>query len=81
MNNRTIYCPNCGKKIYFCLDEWGRTPFHLHCDKCDINIGATSIEKCKKLLEKYHKKGTQLEYYNEAVQFLYEEGKEIINAE
>ena len=38
MQNNLI-CPKCKKPLYFNLDEWGRTPWHLHCDICKINIG------------------------------------------
>ena len=40
-----LICPNCNSVLYWCLDEWGRTPWHLHCDKCNINIGATKRNK------------------------------------
>lgn len=72
-----ILCPNCGEEMHFCFDEWGRTPFHLHCNKCDINIGATSTNKCIELLTDYHKPHTWLEYYQGDVKVLYEEGRKI----
>lgn len=76
-----ILCPNCGEETYFCFDEWGYTPFHLHCKKCEINIGATSIQKCKELLVDHHKPQTYIEYYNGEIQLLFEEGRRVINNE
>ena len=46
----------------------GRTPFHIHCNNCKINIGTTNIEKGIDLLKKYHKKGTYIEFYNNKIQ-------------
>ena len=74
-------CPNCNSKYYFCFDEWGNTPYHLHCDTCKINIGATSEHKAEELLLEHHKRDTYLEFYNHAIHFLIEEGVEVINAE
>jgi predicted nucleic acid-binding Zn ribbon protein len=51
MQNNVILCPSCNSECYFRLDEWGHTPFHLHCDKCDINIGSVSFKKCINLLQ------------------------------
>ena len=34
-----LICPKCKNPLYFNLDEWGRTPWHLHCDIWKINIG------------------------------------------
>ena len=81
MQNDIPKCPNCENKIYFCIDEWGHTPFHLHCDKCNINIGSISINKCIDLLKQYHKPKTYLEYYHNNIKLLIEEGKKIIYAE
>ncbi len=81
MQNNAILCPNCKKEIFYCYDEWGCTPIHLHCRECGINIGATSFEKSNELLKKYHKKETYIEYYNNKIQFLSEEGRIVINAE
>ena len=64
MEFNDIQCPNCGELVYFCFDEWGHTPFHLHCNKCDINIGASSFEQTIELLKKYHKPHTLIEFYN-----------------
>ena len=72
-----ISCPNCGEEMYFGLDEWGCTPFHLHCNKCEINIGATSTNKCIELLADHHKPHTWLEYYQGDIQMLYEERQKI----
>ena len=76
-----IICPSCGDKCYFCLDEWGHTPIHLHCDKCNINIGSTSFKKCIDLLQKYNKQKTYLEFYYNEIKLLFEEGKKIFYAE
>lgn len=43
--DKDILCPNCKNKMYFCLDEWGYTPWHLHCNFCKINIGTNSQKK------------------------------------
>ena len=71
MQNDVPKCPNCGNDIYFCLDEWGHTPFHLHCDNCDINIGATSFNKCIELLKDYHKPKTYAEFYCGKIQHMF----------
>lgn len=78
-NKKEIYCPHCGEKIFFCLDEWGYTPIHLHCQKDNINIGATSFKKCIELLQKYNKPKTYIEFYNNKIQLLILEGKVIID--
>lgn len=69
-----IICPTCKNECYICLDEWGHTPFHLHCDICNINIGATSPNKCIELLMDHHKPYTRLEYYQGDIQMLFEGG-------
>ena len=61
MQNDSL-CPECKQPLYFCLDEWGRTPWHLHCDNCNINIGVNKPEKA-------------IEYYNNDIQILFEEEK------
>ena len=76
-----IKCPNCKSEIYNTFDAWGRTPFHLHCDECSINIGATSIDKCTELFKQYHKKGTYIEFYANQIQLWFEEGKLILDQE
>lgn len=81
MQNEIHMCPNCKREIYFCFDEWGHTPCHLHCDICDINIGSTSFNKCLDLLKDYHKPKTYIEYYCQEIKLLYEDGKLIINKE
>jgi hypothetical protein len=78
---KTVLCLTCNKQCHFCLDEWGHTPFHLHCDNCDINIGATSINKCIELLQQYHKPNTYLEYYQGDIQLLFINNDLIINKE
>lgn len=76
-----MICPNCNKEVIFYFDEWGHTPYHLHCNNCGINIGSQSIKKCEELLQKYHKSYTYIEYYMNNIQFLYINGEEIINNE
>lgn len=81
MQNDIIICPTCSSECYIGLDEYGRTPFHLHCEKCNINIGATSIKKCIELLQKYHKPKTWIEFYCNEIKVLNENGKFIIMRE
>ena len=76
-----IKCPNCNSETYSTFDEWGRTPFHLHCDKCSINIGATSTSKCIELFKEYHKKDTYIEFYANQIQLWFEEGNLILDQE
>ena len=80
-NKEIIVCPNCNNKCYICLDEWGRTPWHIHCDNCNINIGTTKIDKGIELLNKYHDKNTYLEYYGNKIKLLIIGKKAVINAE
>lgn len=75
MQNNIITCPTCNNECYFAIDEWGSTPFHLHCNKCNINIGSTSIKKCIDLLQQYHKPKTYLEFYHNEIKLLFEEGE------
>lgn len=81
MTDKDLICPNCGCPIKILLDSYGRTPFHLHCFDCEINIGATSIKKCIELFKKYHQTDTYIEYYNKDIQLMFEKGKYIINQE
>lgn len=74
-----MICPNCQNKMYFCLDEWGHTPWHLHCDNCEINIGATSQKKTINLIQKYHSPKTWIEYYAGKIQILCVNGNFIKN--
>ena len=71
MQNDIPKCPNCGNKVYFGLDEWGYTPIHLHCDNCNINIGATSFKECIELLKNYHKPKTHIEFYCGKIQHIF----------
>lgn len=81
MQNNLI-CPKCKKLLYFNLDEWGRTPWHLHCDTCRINIGTDKRQKAIELIQIYNKKNTYLEYYDNNIQELWEDKKpKIINKE
>lgn len=66
---KNIICPNCNNECYIGLDEYGRTPFHIHCDNCNINIGTNNIEKGISILENYHEKGTYIEFYNNKIQY------------
>ena len=70
-----LICPKCKKPLYFNLDGWGRTPWHLHCDFCHINIGADKQQKAIELIQKYNKKDTYLEYYDNDIHVLWEEKK------
>lgn len=76
-----IICPNCNSKCSIALDGCGYTPWHIHCDNCNINIGSTSVEKGIELLHIYHKPKTWIEFYNKEIQILYEDGKMIYNKE
>lgn len=71
-------CPNCNSALYWALDGFGRTPWHLHCDNCNINIGVNKPNKAIKLIQKYHKPNTYIEYYNHDIQILFEENKQVI---
>ena len=75
-----IKCPSCNSDCYFCYDEWGLTPWHLHCDTCRINIGTSTQKKAIELLQKYNKKDTYLEFYNDEIIFLVKEGVKKIYA-
>lgn len=81
MQNKVLYCPNCNKEMFICLDEWGRTPWHLHCDECKINIGIDKMPQLENVLQQYHKPHTYLEYYAGKPQLLIEGEKIIINYE
>ncbi len=60
-NKKTVVCPNCGNKCHIGLDGFGRTPWHIHCDSCNIHIGANSLQNGISLLEKYHEPNIYLE--------------------
>lgn len=62
-----IICPNCKNECFVTLDEWGRTPFHIHCKNCNINIGCTNIKKGVKILQQYHIKNTYIEFYDNKI--------------
>ena len=62
-----IKCPNCDKEVYFNLDSYGYTPWHLHCGNCNINIGTTNRDVAVELL-KYCKPNTYIEFYNNKIQ-------------
>ncbi len=79
MENNLI-CPNCKGPIYFALDGYGRTPWHLHCDNCKINIGVggNNRQKAIELIQIFNKKNTYIEYYNNDIQILWEEEGKIL---
>jgi len=77
--SKMLYCPTCQEKVHFHLDEWGRTPWHLHCENCNINIGMNYLKKAEELLSKYHSLNTWIEYYDNAIQILNINGEYIIN--
>jgi hypothetical protein len=72
MKQEKLLCPNCKKELYFNIDSYGRTPWHLHCENCDINIGSTSQSKAIDLIQTYHKPHTYIEYYNDKIQYIEE---------
>ena len=78
MEINTLICPNCNSMLYWNLDEWGRTPWHLHCDKCFINIGVTKKNKAIELIQKYHQPKTYIEYYDNEIQILFKNNKAVI---
>lgn len=67
---KEIRCPNCNSLMYFYLDEWGRTPWHLHCNNCRINIGTTNKDKAIELVKTHHEPNTYIEYYDNKIQLL-----------
>lgn len=77
--SKMLYCPTCQEKVHFHLDGWGRTPWHLHCENCNINIGINYLKKAEELLQKYHSPNTWIEYYENAIQILNINGEYIIN--
>ena len=81
MEFNQIECFNCEKQIYFCYDEFGCTPYHLHCAQCDINIGAPSPQKAVELFLLHHKPHTLIEFYSNKIILQIEEGRKIIDLE
>lgn len=77
--NKSIICPNCQNKMKFYLDEWGYTPWHFHCEICNINIGTSNQKKAVDLIQEYHSPETWIEYYTNEIQILCINGKYIIN--
>jgi len=67
---KNIICPNCNNECYIALDGYGRTPYHIHCDNCHINIGTNNIENGISILENYHEKETYIEFYDNKVQYI-----------
>lgn len=61
MTDQNIYCPICRNKMYINLDEWGHTPFHLHCTECDINIGMQQLSDTDKWIKYPLKKHMYIE--------------------
>ena len=70
MKQEKLLCPNCKKELYFNIDSYGRTPWHLHCDKCNINIGCTNQSKAIELIQIYHQPYIVIEYYDNEIQFI-----------
>lgn len=65
MTDQNIYCPICRNEMYIGLDEWGYTPFHLHCTKCDINIGMRKLSDIDKWIKYPLKKHIYIEDFPE----------------
>lgn len=65
-----LLCPNCNNELYFNIDSWGRTPWHLHCGNCRINIGCDNPSKAIELIQIYHRPYTNIEYYDNEIQFI-----------
>lgn len=73
------YCPCCKELMYLCLDEWGHTMWHWHCNDCNINIGTAHTYDIDKIIQTYpYRKNMYLEFYNNKIQALIIDGKEII---
>ena len=53
MNKIEKYCPCCKEPMYLCLDEWGRTMWHWHCNDCNINIGTEHTYDIDKIIQTY----------------------------
>lgn len=54
-------CPICDSNTFCTYDEWGHTPYHIHCSKCRINVGGPSPDKANQefialanFLKEYH---------------------------
>lgn len=61
-------CPICNSNIFCTYDEWGHTPYHIHCSKCGINVGGPSPDKANQefivlanSLKEYHYKKSMKE--------------------
>ena len=65
---KEIICPNCYNLCYILIDEWGRTPWHLHCNNCNINIGIDKLSRIEDIFQKHHKPNTYIEYYEDKIQ-------------
>lgn len=63
MKEKEIICPTCHNRMYILLDEWGHTPWHLHCDNCNINIGMTQIRNVEKYIKEKILPNTYIEEY------------------
>lgn len=73
-------CPVCQNFITYHADEYGKTPFHIRCDNCNIDIGTcTGYEKAVKLLKDFACENLYLEHYNGKIQFLILNKKNIID--
>ena len=74
-------CPLCRQKMFICYDEWGYTPWHIHCKKCNINIGFAYDKDIPYLLTQCKKPNTYIEYYRKQIQFMIEDGDVVIDNE
>lgn len=72
-------CPVCGGQLAYAFDEWGHTPFHLHCLGYKIDIGAQATKDCLKLLQENHVEDTHIEYWNGKIQEHWDADKIIVD--
>lgn len=80
MEFKSIQCPNCNNEMHIGLDEWGKTPWYIYCENCNINIGVDSIKNIFNFLKSV-KPNTYIEYYNKDIQLLVENNIIKINKE
>lgn len=73
MKNENPKCPICETDLVLTFDSWGKTPYHAHCHKCQINIGGPSPKKVvQEFLDfgEFLKKQTQTGIYEYDIRFL-----------
>lgn len=68
MTQLPLECPVCGKQLTYTFDEWGFTPFHIHCEDHGINIGAQNYTDALRLLAENHRENTWIEYWSNKIQ-------------